>query len=218
MIISAVTAILTANHRDTAPQCPTPMLHNLHHLTTLRAVFEQQIHLGPDSLLRGLCVRNWSLLQNQITSHAPEHVNIPWLVAFIRAIWDYSLTIWHDRCRHINENKSDDPNSLTHTEQILAIRHYLRIPRNNLSKTEKSLHFNISTSLKFAHTKTLTKWIGLLREEREKNLRQQSTGPTHTRKGLRTITRYFKPIHNKRLPSTTPRQTHRQSQRDIFPP
>ena len=217
LIISAVIEILTVNHWSKAPQCPTPMLHNYHHMTILRAVFNQQTHLGPDSLLRGLCVRNWTLLQNQTTGYPPEYDSILWLVAFIRAIWDYSLAVWHGRCKHVNENKSDDPESLTHTQLVSVIRHYLRTPRSNLSTTEKSLHFNISTNLKHAHTKTLTKWIGLLQEERQKTLRQQSTDPTHTKKTHRPITRYFKPTSDKRDLTTTSRREHHQTQRDIYP-
>ena len=218
LIIVAVTEILDANHKCKQPKCPTPMLHNRHHLIILRQVFEQQLNLSSDSLVRGLCVRNWVVLQNLATNQSPTHPNIQWLVAFIRAIWDFSLSIWMDRCKHVNENKSDDPNSLTHTEKVLAIRHYLRIPRHHLSKTEKSLHFNISTSLKYVHTKTLTKWIGLLKEEREKTLRQPSIQSTKTQKRICPITRFFKPTRKRPKLSTIPSTRQDTNQRDKYPP
>ena len=218
LIITAVTAILDANHRFKPPQCPTPMLHNRNNLIILRQVFDQQLNLSPDSLIRGLCVRNWVVLQNLATNQSPTHPNLPWLVAFIRAIWDFSLSIWMDRCKHVNENKNDDPNSLTHTEKVLAIRHYLRIPRHHLSKTEKSLHFNISTSLKYVHTKKLTKWIGLLKDEREKTLRQPSMQTTNTQKRFCPITRYFKPTRKRTKISTILNTRHDTNQRDKYPP
>ena len=166
---------------------------------------------------RSMCPKLGSLAES---SHQPvtNPPNLPWLVAFIRAIWDLYLSIWMDRCKHVNENKNDDPNSLTHTEKVLAIRHYLRIPRHHLSKTEKSLHFNISTSLKYFHRKTLTKWIGLLKEEREKTLRQPSMQTTKPQKRLCPITRYFKPTRKRTKLYTIPSTRHEANQRDKYPP
>ena len=125
-------------------------------------------------MIKGLLTRNWMILQNYSTGKKDKIAkDLKWLKVTIRALWTYSNTLWIERCKQINKTTKDDPLSLTHVELQILIRKYLNIERLQLSLEEKRLHLNITKTMKFAHTKTLAKWLELLRTERESTLRRK---------------------------------------------
>jgi len=64
---------------------------------------------------------------------------------------------------------------LIHPHPSASIRIHLRRRRQDLSPTEKSLHLNISANLNRATSITLTRWLHLLAEERERTIRMKRT-------------------------------------------
>ena len=191
LIVQAITAILSAVHQSKPPTCPTPPFYKRRHHSILKTVFLQQVNLGPSSLLRGLVVRNWAILQNLHEHKSPDDPNIKWFHRLLHAIWEYSYSMWIGRCKYVNNTTTDDPTSLTHNEQLAIIRQFLRIPRNKLSTQEKHLHRNISRGMKAAHTTTLTHWIHLLKEVRAQSIRRKANSKP-SKRGLQLITKFFR--------------------------
>ena len=191
LIIKAITSLLLAQHKRTKPNCPKPPFFKRKQLEVLRAVFQQQQRLGPTYLLRGILARNWSVLQNLHTNAPPDHIDLPWLSQLIKTLWDHAHTRWVARCNQVNHSTADNPQSLTHAEQLAVIRQHLKRPRTTLTTEEKQLHWNISRGMKTAHTTTLAHWIDLLREVQADSIRKKSSarppGGVVTR-----ITKYFK--------------------------
>ena len=133
----------------------------------------------------------WAILQNLHQHSAVDNDNVRWASKFIRALWQYSHSIWIERCTFIHRSRPDNLQSLTHSETIVLIRQLLRTPRDDLSMEEKRLHHNISRNLQLAHTKTLIQWLHLLREARAETIRRKA----NTRPGApgqNLITRFFR--------------------------
>ena len=101
----------------------------------------------------------------------------------IRAIWEYSNSIWLERYKHVHSSSDDNPSSLNHIELQLIIRNYLKIELSELSADEKKLNLNVAQAMKYAHTKTLARWLELHKTEREAALRRkrESRGTTQTK-------------------------------------
>jgi len=89
----------------------------------------------------------------------------------IRALWDFSQSMWVKRCQNVHVKNTDDPCSLTHNELLYSIREILKVRRTNLSHVEKQLHLNVTRGMQVAHTRTLVDWLLLLSQEREKTIR-----------------------------------------------
>ena len=137
------------------------------------------------------------VLQNLHTKSPPDHQDLPWINRLIKALWKHAHTRWVARCTQVNHSTTDNPQSLTHSEQLAVIRQHLKRPRKSLSPEEKRLHWNISRGMKNAHTTTLAHWIDLLREVQADNIRKKSTA--RPQGGVVTrITNYFKVIRNER--------------------
>jgi len=125
-----------------------------------------------------------------MTKKDVEHKNLHWMKNVIRALWEYLQDMWAHHCKQANLNNKDDPDNLTHNEILFALRQYLRLDCKDLSVAGKKLHLNVTRSIKTAHTKTLVRWLKLLKKEREltiqmkRNERRASGRP-------QTITRFL---------------------------
>ena len=196
LIIHAFANILDSAHTNHPPKLPSTLIRNRTHLRILSQIFAQQTSLGPIALCRGFIVRNWSILQNlHKGSDDKEEKDIPWLSKTIRALWTYSATIWLDRCKAIHSQIDGDA-SLTHIELQQIIRKYLQIDRSELSADEKKLHLNVIRTLPFAHTKTLVRWLDLLKSQREATLRRKRESRRNKRATMRPLTSYFRKLSN----------------------
>ena len=172
LIINSFASILTAAHTPTDPKPPTPLLRNRTQIRIMRQIFTQQTSLGPHALSRGLLARNWTILQNlHKRVQDTQRKDIPWLSKVIRAVWTYSHSLWLDRCKHVHSTEAN----LNHTELQVIIRKYLQIDQKDLSADEKKIHLNVAQNMKFAHRKTLARWLELLRTECESTLRKKGT-------------------------------------------
>ena len=120
-----------------------------------------------------------------------EHKNLGWMKKVIRSLWTYSYEMWVGRCKQVHESTKGATDSMNHQELLYCIRQYLKIPRDELSISEKKLHINISNGMRVAHTKTLARWVRLLKQERLSTIRQRRNGSASGTR-LQKITRFLK--------------------------
>jgi len=194
LIINAFDVFLSQVRKKLKPKYVVPALGSKRKINIVQQVFDQQVSLGALSLHKGFLSRNWMLAQNVCDDKKDvEHKNLHWTKNVIRALWEYSQDMWLHRCKQSNLMNKDDPDNLTHNEILFALRQYLRLDRKELSVAEKKLHLNVTRSIKTAHTKTLIRWLKLLKKERELTIRmkrneRRSSGRTQT------ITRFLSKI------------------------
>jgi len=191
LIINAIDIFLTQVRKKTKPRYVVPPLGSKKKIQIVQQVFAQQVSLGALSLHKGFISRNWMLAQNICDDNKDaEHKNLPWLKKVIKALWEYSQEMWVHRCKQAHLNNKEDPDNMTHNEISFSLRQYLRLDRTVLSVTEKKLHLNVARSIKTAHTKTLVRWLKLLKTERELTIRIKRTERRNSGR-LQTITRFL---------------------------
>ena len=93
LIIHAVTALVSANHNNSTAQYPSPLLNKRQHNRILNIVFQQQLLLGSNALIRGLIARNWMILQNLHINAPINYISTLWAQVFIQSLWNYTHTI-----------------------------------------------------------------------------------------------------------------------------
>ena len=118
--------------------------------------------------------------------------NMNWTIKLIRALWNFSQTIWKQRCKHVHIKHEGLDESLCADELKSAIKSYLKLPREELSHDEKQLHLNVSRHIKKAYHTTLTRWLRLLAKEREKTIRMKRES-RRKKKGQQPLERFFRP-------------------------
>lgn len=178
--------------KQLVPKYSPPALGSKQKIQTVHYVFLQQFSLGALSLLhKGFLSRNWMITQNICDDKIyGENKNLNWLKNVIRAAWTYSHDMWVHRCKQTTMNNKDDPENCTNNKILFALRQYLRLDRNDLSVAEKELHLNIIRSIKTAHTRTLVRWLKLLKNEQELTIRMKRNERQITGRP-QTITRFF---------------------------
>ena len=193
IIVQAIENFLTGVHLNKRPIFPKNMMGDVNKILITTQVFNQQIDLGIRSLHKGIISRNWTLAQNVCNGEAnKEDKNLPWLKQFIRALWNYSTSMWIRRCKNIHVKDKSNPFSLNHRELTISIREILRTNRSELSYAEKKLHLNVVRGLNVAHTSTLVKWLVLLAKERENEIRRKRESRNSAKGKLQTLLKFFK--------------------------
>ena len=194
LIVNAIDLFITRVHQGSTPTYAKPALGDFGKIEVVAQVFSQQAKLGAFSLHKGFVSRNWMIAQNVCTSvQNNAYIDETWLKKFIRALWDFSNSMWIKRCQNVHVKNKDDPCSLTHNELLFSIREILRVRRNDLSHIEKQLHLNVTRGLQVAHTRTLVDWLLLLSQEREKTIRLKRESRLKETK-LQTITKFCRVI------------------------
>jgi len=190
LIVNAIDLFLTRVHQGSEPTYTRPALGDSEKIDVVAQVFSQQVHLGVFSLHKGFVSRNWMIAQNVCTSiQNTEYRDEPWLKKFIRALWDFSHSMWIKRCQNVHVKNKDDPCTLTHNELLFSIREILKVRRTDLSHVEKQLHLNVTRGMQVAHSRTLVDWLLLLSQEREKTIRLKRESQLKETK-LQTITKF----------------------------
>jgi len=190
LIVDALASFLDQVHKNSKISYQAPLLGDAIKIRLTDQVFHQQLRLGDFSLHRGIVSRNWMILQNELTSKEDsKKKKLVWLRNLIRALWTYSNDIWVARCKQVHTKNPDDLCSMNHEELMQVVRTYLKLDSSSLSALERKLHLNVTKKMKFAHSRTLVRWIILLRDERARteNCRRD------VRRNLRNqhITRFF---------------------------
>ena len=192
LIVGAIASLLDQTHLDHKPTYKTPILGDAAKIRMTDQVFHQQLKLGEFSLHRGIISCNWMVLQNELTSKDDSiQKNFEWLKNLIRALWTYSYDVWVARCKQVHTKNPDDICSMNHEELIQAVRCYLKLDSSSLSVLERKLHLNITKKMRFAHSRTLVRWINLLKCERART--ENSRRTTRRIQRNQQITRYFLP-------------------------
>jgi len=194
LIVDALASFLDQVHRNCRVLYQAPLLGDATKIRLTDQVFHQQLRLGDFSLHRGIVSRNWMVLQNELTSKEDsKKKNLVWLRNVIRALWTYSHDVWVARCKQVHTKNPDDLCSMNHEELMQVVRNYLKLDSSSLSVLERKLHLNVTKKMKFAHSRTLVRWIILLKDERSRT--------ENSRRGVRRlqrnqqITRFF-PMRN----------------------
>jgi len=194
LIVNAIDIIITRVHQGLVPVYTKPALGDIGKIEVVEKVFSQQMQLGSFSLHKGFISRNWMIAQNVCTSTKNiEHRDDSWLKKFIKALWEFSQSMWIKRCKNVHVKNKDDPCSLTHNELLYSIREILKVRRGDLSHVEKKLHMNVTRGMQVAHTRTLVDWLLLLSQEREKTIRLKRESRLKATK-LQTITKFCRVI------------------------
>ena len=194
LIVNAIDIFITRVHQGLVPAYTRPALGDIGKIEVVAKVFSQQVHLGSFSLHKGFVSRNWMIAQNVCTStNNIEHRDESWLKKFIKALWEFSQSMWIKRCKNVHVKNKDDPCSLTHNELLYSIREILKVRRSDLSHVEKRLHMNVTRGMQVAHTRTLVDWLLLLSQEREKTIRLKRESRLKATK-LQTITKFCRVI------------------------
>jgi len=196
LLINAIASLLDQIHQDQRVTYKAPILGDAAKIRMTDQVFNQQLRLGKFSLHRGIVSRNWMVLQNELTSNDSTQKNFVWLRNLIRALWTYSHDVWVSRCKQVHTKHPDDFCSMNQEELIQVVRSYLKLDLSSLSALERKLHLNIRKKLPFAHSRTLVRWIHLLKDERART--EKSRGNIRRIQRNQQITRFF-----------SPNQTHR---------
>ena len=197
LLVDAIASLLDQTHQGHRVSYKAPLLGDTAKIRMTDQVFHQQLRLGKFSLHRGIVSRNWMVLQNDLTSNVDSNQkNFVWLRNLIRALWTYSHDVWVSRCKHVHTKNPDDFCSMNHEELIQVVRSYLKLDSSSLSAIERKIHLNVTKKLPFAHSRTLVRWIHLLKDERART----ENGRRNIRRVQRNqqITRFF-----------SPNQTHR---------
>lgn len=139
LIINAFDMLLTNFHQNRTPRYTAPPLGDTEKiLLVVQQVFTQQSLLGKEAFVRDFITRNWMMAQNALVrSNKPDAKDLPRLKKIIRAIWEYSHSIWVLRCKQVHSASKNDPENLTHQELVFSVRPFLRISRRELSTQEK---------------------------------------------------------------------------------
>ena len=192
LVINAVAKLVSDFHRGASSPYSRPLLGDRTKIRAISQVYEQQRSIGKDALIRGFIVRNWMIVQNICEGKDNlEHKNLGWMKKVIRLLWTYSHEMWVGRCKQVHESTKGAIDSMNHQELLYCIRQSLKIPREELSISEKKLHINISNGMRVAHTKTLARWVRLLKQERLRTIRHRGNGSAPGTR-LQKITRFLK--------------------------
>ena len=91
-------------------------------MTLITSAFKSQTQIGWDQFFRGHLTTEWSLViatyyQERQPGHkfTPEH----WMHTTINAIWDFSLTLWHQRCETYHGTQGMNTLERKHKEMAL---------------------------------------------------------------------------------------------------
>ena len=191
LLIQAIIHILNSFQSSKKPTTNKNQMGDLGKIRIVNQVMKQQIDLGQTSLHRGFISRNWMVAQRVCTDACDMMKrDLGWLKHLVRTLWQYSVNMWQQRCKHIHTKDPTQPNTLTHDEIVHNIREILKTPRIQLSLVEKRLHLNITKMLNSAHTITLGKWLKLLSDERKNTQRKHAEKRRKVTK-LQEITQFF---------------------------
>ena len=69
-----------------------------------RNTMTHQLKIGIKYFLQGYISTHWTVIQNIYQKRDDfNDDNVCWARSLVSALWDYSVTIWHDRCECIND-------------------------------------------------------------------------------------------------------------------
>jgi len=139
LVINAIAKLVSDFHHDRNSPYSQPLLGDIAKIRAISQVYDQQRRIGKDALIRGFIVINWMLVQNMCAGKEKlEHKDLGWMKKVIRSLWTYSYKMWVGRCKQVHESKKGDTDNMNHQELLYCIRQSLKIPREELSISEKN--------------------------------------------------------------------------------
>jgi len=186
----AFAAILRADASGDVPDLPRKFLSSDTEFRSMRKVFWKQLKLGIGVFKRGILLKEWETQQNIFEKKKKIKTSrIEWSTKIVKAILEYSLTLWKARCQAVHAT-NDDSCTLTQQEAIQEIKRMMNLNPAELSSEEKHMHNNINRYITKARESTILRWLQLLRDAREAEIQRKRTlGRTRSR--MRPLTDYF---------------------------
>ena len=154
-------------------------------------VFKKQERLGCTAFLQGYLTVDWTLLQNMhdgATDIMDYQTN--WLSRVVKAIWQYSLTMWRERCNHVHGPTNTKVGSKRPRELLSLIDEELERTKMFGDFEIRQLGRNLLKSKNTATTAALEVWLDMIRKVKESTIMlKREIRLTTTR--MQSITRFL---------------------------
>ena len=154
-------------------------------------VFQRQERLGCTAFIQGYMTMDWAIMQNVYNGMSDiMDQQTTWMSKVIKAIWQYSLTMWKERCTYIHGPSSSTKGSKRRQELLSLID--IELERTKLFGDHeiRQLRKNLSKSKGTAQTAALEVWLDMIRKVKESTIMlKRETRLTTTR--MQSITRFL---------------------------
>ena len=144
-----------------------PLPYNKLHTKEMNDLFHKtlahQLEIEPAFFLRGFISTNWDVVQNVYLKQKDyNNKQTDWVVSVIKAIWEFSCTMWKSRCDFIHGNLEGKTKSARRKELLDQIRKELTRTEYHADHANQQLRKNVEKSMGNAKTDTLVIWLDML--------------------------------------------------------
>ena len=122
-----------------------------------------QLSMEITYLLKGYMFRQWAVIQYIYRKQKGfNDDNTCWMRSLIKAIWDYSASIWKKRCEQVHGHSEKSIRMRNRKEIIKTIQEHLRRTKYHPDHNVQQLRRNISRSIGNANITSLQTWLRMI--------------------------------------------------------